>query len=90
MYSLWVAEANEHVAKAGHNAGKTVSNDAYKQSGQFDRIAQATDAFMRKLADSKPGTKVKLIGTVPEPVMSPVDEVAKLKARLALLEGKAV
>jgi hypothetical protein len=78
MYSLWTSAPNVHHSE---RAGKVVNNDTYKQAGQFNTLASAQDAFIKALGTSKPGTKIKLIGTVPE-----ADDRAALKARIAELE----
>jgi hypothetical protein len=65
MYSLWKSEANEHFSE---RANKVVGNESYKQVSQHDKLADAQAAFVKALGTSKPGTKIKLIGTVPHPV----------------------
>jgi len=86
MYSLWISIANEHFSD---RKKAVVSHDSYKMSGQFDKLDKAQYAFVAALANGAPGTKVKLIGTVPEVVVAPKDEIAELKAKIAQLEGKA-
>jgi hypothetical protein len=90
MYSLWIAKQDAHVAKYGRNKGEMVNNESYKNSGGFDRLADAQDAFVKALATATPGTKVKLIGTVPKVVSVPKTEptIAELQAQLNALMAK--
>lgn len=83
MYSLWKAASNEHHSE---RAGKVVNNDAYKQMGQFDTFEKARNAFLDALTNNKPGTKIKLIGTVPEPIQTKESELAALRRRIEELE----
>lgn len=91
MYYLAIANANKHVAEYGPSKGKEVQNDAYRQvPGQPKTIQQAVDGLLKLVVNSKPGTKVKLVVTVPRPAATPAEELAALKARIAELEaGKA-
>jgi len=86
MYTLWVAVANKHHSE---RFNKVVNNDKYVPAGQFGTVDEANRAFVTKMATAAPGTKVKLVGTVPERLVTPADELAALKARIAQLEGKA-
>jgi hypothetical protein len=84
IYSLWKSEANEHYSE---RAGKTVSNDTYKPVKQLDKLGDALDAFTRAFGTSKPGTKIKLIATVPSADLTAQDK-AQLLARIKELEAK--
>lgn len=89
MYYLATATPNKHVATTGFSKGKEVSHDSYRQvSGCPDTFKAVTEEVARLIGTSKPGTKIKLVATVPEIPLTPADEVAQLKARLAQLEGQ--
>ena len=87
MYYLAIAAANKHVAEYGPSKGKEVANDAYRQvQGQPKTMQQAYQRLLELVGTAKPGTKVKLVVTVPHPIQSSADELAELRAKVAALE----
>lgn len=91
MYYLAIAAANKHEATYGPNKGQIVANDAYRQVvGGPKTFAQATDQLAKLLGTSKPGTKIKLVITVPEPLAKPTSEMSKseLEAKIAELTAQ--
>lgn len=90
MYYLAIAAANRHVAEYGPSKGKEVANDAYRQVQNGPKsFKEVIDRITTLAATSKPGTKIKLVVTVPSLPMSAGEELAKLKARIAELEKTA-
>src|SRR5579864_346794 len=88
MYYLATATANKHVAERGPAKGKVVENDAYTQVANGPTsFQQAMDRVLHLIGTSKPGTKIKLVVTVPKPAMTTAEELVALKNRIAELEG---
>jgi hypothetical protein len=88
MYYLAIAAFNQHEAKFGPSKGQMVDNDAYRQvSGGPKTWASAKEQVERLIATSKPGTKIKLVVTVPQPTEKPAAEMSKaeLMAKIAEL-----
>lgn len=91
MYYLAIAVANKHEAQFGPSKGKMVENDAYRQvPGQPKSIQQAIDGLLRLIGTSKPGTKVKLVVTVPWPVEKPAAEMSREELQRKIAELTAL
>lgn len=92
MYSIWVAVANRHEAQYGRNKGQLVNNERYVQvPGQPSTFQQAQDRVAKLLATSAPGTKIKLVCTVPQALAKQPEHMnkAELEARIAELSALA-
>lgn len=91
MYYLAIAAANKHIAEKGFNKGQMVENDSYRQvSGGPATFAQAIERITKLAGTSKPGTKIKLVITIPEPLAKPTSEMSKseLEAKIAELTAQ--
>jgi hypothetical protein len=92
MYYLAIAAFNKHEAKFGPSKGQIVDNEAYRQvSGGPKTWASAKEQVEKLIATSKPGTKIKLVITVPQPTEKPSSEMTKeeLAAKIAELVALA-
>jgi hypothetical protein len=92
MYYLAIAAANKHVAERGFNKGQMVDNDAYRQvTGGPETFDQAMTQLRKLAGTSKPGTKIKLVITIPEPLAKPASEMSKeeLLSKIAELTALA-
>jgi hypothetical protein len=88
MYYLAIAAANKHVAERGFNKGQMVDNDAYRQVSDGPQTLAACVERITKLAGtSKPGTKIKLVITIPDALAKSPSEMTKeeLQAKIAEL-----
>jgi len=84
-YSLWTAVKNEHFSE---RAGKPVSNDAYKPAGSPANFSAAVDAVQKAIYKASPGTKIKLVITVPEADVAPAPHADSLQAEIAALKAQ--
>jgi hypothetical protein len=89
MYYLAIAKFNPHVATFGPSKDKMVDNDSYRQvAGGPKSMQGATEQIARLLKSEKPGTKIKLVITVPEKQPSEMS-LEELRAKVAEMEADA-
>jgi hypothetical protein len=87
MFYVAIAKFNPHKATFGPNKDQMVDNDAYRQiAGGPKTFEQAQGAIAKLLKSEKPGTKIKLVITVPEKQPSEMS-LEELKAKVAEMEA---